>query len=57
MQKEISKELMLVAWYPTTRYNFCMPEDEKKKNKIDPFLIDEKKKKNIYFKSKVNELV
>ena len=44
MQKEISKELMLVAWYPTTRYNFCMPEYEKKKKKkkIDPFLIDEK---------------
>ena len=37
---------MLVAWYPTTRYNFCKPEDEKKKKKkkekIDPFLIDEK---------------
>ena len=47
MQKEISKKLMLVAWYPTTRYNFCMPEDEKKKKKekkekIDSFLIDEK---------------
>ena len=44
--KRDSKELMLVAWYPITRYNFCKPEDEKKKQKqkekIDPFLIDEK---------------
>ena len=27
---ELSKELVLVAWYPTRCWGWCMPEDEKK---------------------------
>ena len=29
--KDISKELMLVAWYPASWWNFCTPENDKKK--------------------------
>ena len=38
-QKDISKELMTVAWYPTRCWNWCMSEDEK--NEIDPVFADE----------------
>ena len=41
MQKEISKELMPVAWHATRWWDWCMAEVEKKK-KVEPFLIDEK---------------
>ena len=40
-KKDISKELMPVAWHPTRWQDWCMPEDEKKK----------KKKKQIQFLS------
>ena len=29
-QKEIYKELMPIAWYPSRWQEWCMPEDEKK---------------------------
>ena len=28
--KKLIKELMLAAWHPRSRWNFCMSEDEKK---------------------------
>ena len=42
-KKDISKELMPVAWHPTRWWDCCMSKDEKKKKEeIEPFLIDEK---------------
>ena len=37
-KKDISKELMPVAWHPTKWWDWCMPEDDK--NEIKPFFID-----------------
>ena len=39
-KKEISKELMPVAWHPTRCQDWCILEDGRKK--MEPFLIDEK---------------
>ena len=33
---------MPVAWHPTRWWDCCMSKDEKKKEEIEPFLIDEK---------------
>ena len=40
-KKDISQELMALAWYPRKWWDWCMSEDEKKKG-IEPFLIDGK---------------
>ena len=39
-EKEISEQLMSVAWHPTKWWDWCISKDEKKE--IDSFLIDEK---------------
>ena len=39
LKKDISEELMLVAWYPNKWWDWCISEDEKKK--IDPMFIEE----------------
>ena len=39
-KKDISKELMPVAWGPTRWWGWCVSEDERKK--IKPLLFDEK---------------
>ena len=39
-KKDLSKELMLVAWHLTRWWNWRIPEDKKKE--IEWFLIDEK---------------
>ena len=33
LKKEISKELMTVAWHSTRWWDWCLPEDEKKRNR------------------------
>ena len=38
-KKEISKELMPVAWHSTIWWDWCMSKDDKKE--IKPFFIDE----------------
>ena len=30
LKKDISKELMPVAWHPTRWWDWCLPEDKKK---------------------------
>ena len=39
LKKELSEELMLVAWHPSRWWDWCMSEDEKKE--IDPMFIEE----------------
>ena len=39
LQKELSEELMPVAWHPNRWWGWCMSEDEKKE--IDPMFIEE----------------
>ena len=35
LKKALNKKLMPIEWHPNRRWNFCVPEDEKKKNTID----------------------
>ena len=37
-KKDITKELMLVAWHPTRWWDWCLPEDEKKE--AEPIFTD-----------------
>ena len=39
LRKELSEELMPVAWHPNRWWNCCVSEDEKKE--IDPIFIEE----------------
>ena len=39
LKKELNEELMPVVWHPDRRWDWCMPEDEKKE--IDPVFIEE----------------
>ena len=36
--KNVSEELMPIAWHPKKRWNFCMSEDEKKE--IEPIFTE-----------------
>ena len=38
LNKELNKELMLVAWHPRRSWNLCMSEDEK--NKVKTIFIE-----------------
>ena len=38
-QKDISKEIMRVAWHPTKYWDWCMPVDEEKR--IEPIFTDD----------------
>ena len=34
-KKNISEELMAIAWHPKRWWAWCLPEDEKKRNRTD----------------------
>ena len=38
-KKKISEELLPVAWHPKRWWNFCMPEDEKKRNQTNFYRV------------------
>ena len=42
LKKELSEELMPVAWHPNRWWDWCVSEDEKKE--MDPMFIEELKK-------------
>ena len=52
-KKELSRELMLVAWHSKRWWGCCVPEDDKRE--IEPFFIDEKQYKVVgLVSSKIN---
>ena len=38
LEKELNKELMLIAWHPRRWWNFCMSKDKKKE--IEPVFTE-----------------
>ena len=41
LKKKISEELMPIAWHPERWWNFCMSEDEKKRNRTEFYWVVE----------------